>query len=198
LFLVLLALIKKNSILQSKINVFAINNQEGNPFINHLLVNSYLDLLDSNFETLFTEKTDIGIESLYAVCTNGKKDKCCSKFGIQVFDALRNLDKDVWQCMHLGGDRFAPNILHLPYSHLFGHLNIEEVKELYESTRGNKIFIRRYRGACCYGKYESVLFSGQNCFCPLLLLSSPRADTPRPEQKCDFMRRVAADLTLSK
>src|SRR5262249_46855313 len=48
----------------------------------------------------------------YFVCTNGQRDLCCARFGLPVYSALRErVAGRVWQTTHLGGHRFAPNIL---------------------------------------------------------------------------------------
>ena len=49
------------------------------------------------------------------VCTHAKHDQCCAIRGRPVAQALAVRRPDlVWECTHLGGDRFAPNVLLLP------------------------------------------------------------------------------------
>jgi hypothetical protein len=49
---------------------------------------------------------------VWLVCTNGKRDACCAKFGLPLYGALAEAalggSVSVWQCSHLGGHRFAP------------------------------------------------------------------------------------------
>ena len=150
-------LIKKNNTQETILNVYAVNNQQEFPFINHLKIHNYLELLELDYQNFFGEmKIGVKQEALYLVCTNGKKDKCCSKFGLPIFNTLSFLNQNVWQCTHVGGDRFAPNILHLPYSHLYGHLNLNELDEFYATTSTNNIFISKYRGISCYNKSEQA------------------------------------------
>ena len=55
------------------------------------------------------------------VCTHGKYDVCCGRFGYLAYQTLRTnygSSKEnnlrVWRVSHLGGHRFAPNILDMP------------------------------------------------------------------------------------
>lgn len=53
--------------------------------------------------------------SLALVCTHGTHDVCCALKGRPVAAALAARWPDAtWECSHLGGDRFAPNVLVLP------------------------------------------------------------------------------------
>ncbi|MGH3061784.1 MAG: sucrase ferredoxin, partial [Gaiellaceae bacterium] len=53
---------------------------------------------------------------LLVVCTHGKRDRCCAKYGQPLYDALRRETETghVWQSTHVGGDRFAGNVVVLP------------------------------------------------------------------------------------
>src|SRR5437764_885854 len=44
---------------------------------------------------------------LLLVCTHGKHDRCCARYGRILYEALRDQVEDdwVWQCSHVGGDR---------------------------------------------------------------------------------------------
>ena len=58
------------------------------------------------------------------VCTNGRHDQCCANRGRPVVRALREspwADR-VWECSHIGGDRFAANVVVLPDSLYFGRV----------------------------------------------------------------------------
>lgn len=82
------------------------------------------------------------------VCTNGKKDKCCSKYGLPIFNALATyLQKDqLWQCSHTGGDRFAPNLIVLPQFLHYGRLRLSEVTSFVDSIKASEIYLPAFRG----------------------------------------------------
>ncbi len=59
------------------------------------------------------------------VCTHGRHDVCCAVRGRPVAAALAAAATgwDVWECSHVGGDRFAANVLLVPSGELFGSLD---------------------------------------------------------------------------
>jgi len=64
----------------------------------------------------------------YFVCTNGQRDVCCARFGLPTYAALRErVGERVWQTTHVGGHRFAPNVLALPQAALYGRVRPADV-----------------------------------------------------------------------
>jgi hypothetical protein len=60
---------------------------------------------------------------LYAVCAHGTHDVCCAIRGRPVAAALgRARPGQVWESSHVGGDRFAANVLVLPSGLLYGRV----------------------------------------------------------------------------
>jgi hypothetical protein len=60
---------------------------------------------------------------LYLVCTHGRHDACCALRGRPVAAALeRERPGRVWECSHVGGERFAANLLLLPSGLLYGRV----------------------------------------------------------------------------
>jgi hypothetical protein len=64
-------------------------------------------------------------DPLLLVCANGRRDRCCGHSGGRLADALwRGPHADrVLTCTHLGGHRFAPTALLLPFGALHGRLD---------------------------------------------------------------------------
>jgi (2Fe-2S) ferredoxin len=61
---------------------------------------------------------------LILVCTHGVHDTCCAIRGRPVAAALAERWPDrVWECSHVGGDRFAPNVVLLPDGFYYGNLD---------------------------------------------------------------------------
>ncbi|MDK3255985.1 sucrase ferredoxin [Blastococcus capsensis] len=59
----------------------------------------------------------------YLVCTHGGHDACCALRGRPLARTLPTPGPtDVWECSHLGGDRFAANLLVLPYGFYYGQV----------------------------------------------------------------------------
>ena len=80
----------------------------------------------------FPEPPGIGVPgppSLHLVCTNGRHDPCCADFGRPVMRALTDAGApDAWECSHVGGDRFAANIVCLPEGIYYGRVEPERAR----------------------------------------------------------------------
>ena len=60
---------------------------------------------------------------VYLVCAHGGHDACCALRGRPLARALpADSPDDVWECSHLGGDRFAANVLVLPHGFYYGQV----------------------------------------------------------------------------
>lgn len=85
--------------------------------------------------------------SLHLVCTHGRKDWCCAVRGRPVAAALADLDPDgVWECSHLGGDRFAASVLTLPSGVLHGRVSPQDAPAVLAAARRGKVLPRLLRG----------------------------------------------------
>jgi hypothetical protein len=83
------------------------------------------------------------------VCTHGQHDSCCGRRGYPLFDALRQYDElDLWQCSHIGGDRFAANAVVLPWGLYYGPVEAREAQALVGSITRGEILLPSYRGRC--------------------------------------------------
>jgi len=91
-------------------------------------------------------------EPLFAVCTHGKRDRCCARYGRPLYDALHDqVDPEwVWQCTHVGGDRFAGNLVCFPEGLYFGRVGLGDVLQLLDHYLGGRIYLDCYRGRCVY------------------------------------------------
>lgn len=84
---------------------------------------------------------------LFVVCTHGKRDRCCATFGRPLFEALsRRLGGWAWQSSHLGGDRFAGNVVCLPAGLCYGRVYPEDVGALLDRHLAGEVYLDRYRG----------------------------------------------------
>ncbi len=83
----------------------------------------------------------------YFVCMNGQRDRCCARYGRPVYAALRErVAERAWQISHLGGHRFAPNVLCLPQGALYGRLAEQEVALFTEKVEGGELDFSCLRG----------------------------------------------------
>ncbi|MBD0349083.1 MAG: sucrase ferredoxin [Thermoleophilia bacterium] len=88
---------------------------------------------------------------LLLVCTHGKRDRCCARYGRPLYDRVREwVNEDwVWQSTHVGGDRFAGNLVCLPEGLYFGRVGADAWPLLDEYLAG-RIWLDRYRGRSCH------------------------------------------------
>ena len=91
-------------------------------------------------------------DPLYLVCVDGKHDKCCAKFGLPLYRAMVRAAGDaVWQSSHVGGDRFAANLVCLPSGVYYGHVDPHEADQVVRDTAAGYVFLEKFRGRSCYG-----------------------------------------------
>jgi len=89
----------------------------------------------------------------YFVCTNAKRDLCCAKFGRPTFAALHKQIPDrSWQTTHVGGHRYAPNILALPQGAMYGRVMADDVSRFLTNTEKNEVAIEFLRGNTNFSK----------------------------------------------
>lgn len=75
------------------------------------------ELVDAPWNGSVGERAD---RPLYLVCAHGGHDACCALRGRPLARTLPA--DDVWECSHLGGCRFASNVLVLPYGFAYGQV----------------------------------------------------------------------------
>lgn len=82
------------------------------------------------------------------VCTHGRRDACCARLGPPLYDALRRfVEPDaLWQCSHLGGHRFAGNVLALPFGVMLGRVRPVDAPRIAAELAANVIPLAHYRG----------------------------------------------------
>ena len=85
---------------------------------------------------------------LFLVCTHGKHDPCCARYGRPLYEALRDeLEPDwAWQVSHIGGDRFAGNLVCLPEGLYYGRVDRETAGAVLDEHLARRISIANYRG----------------------------------------------------
>ena len=89
---------------------------------------------------------------LFLVCTHGKHDRCCAVYGRPLYDAVRELVEDewVWQSTHVGGDRFAGNLVTLPQGVYYGRVEAGEALPVVDAALRGRVHLPHYRGRSCH------------------------------------------------
>jgi hypothetical protein len=119
------------------------------------------DLVDLDLAACLAGADSAGVpldHPLLVVCTHGKRDRCCAKFGRPLYDEVcEQAERDwVWQSTHVGGDRFAGNLVCLPAGLYFGRVEPGDVWSLLDELLADRIALERYRGRCSYTFQEQA------------------------------------------
>lgn len=86
-------------------------------------------------------------QSVYLVCTHGRHDICCADKGRPLFRAMSKLRPDqTWETSHIGGDRFAGNLVVLPRGDYFGRLEPDDAGILVDEYEAQRLDLAHHRG----------------------------------------------------
>ena len=120
---------------------------------------------------------------LFLVCTHGKHDRCCAKFGRPLYDAVREQVEDdwVWQSSHIGGDRFAGNLVVLPDGVYYGRVEPAEAWPVVEAALDRRIHLPCYRGRSSHGFAAQAAELGVREQTGLLGVDDVQVTSIRPE-----------------
>jgi hypothetical protein len=106
------------------------------------------------------ERTGLGrphSDPLYLVCTNGRRDACCARLGVPVLRALEAARPGAaWECSHIGGHRFAANVVCLPDGLCYGRVSPADAPELVRRHEQGEIVLDRLRGRASLAPAEQA------------------------------------------
>jgi hypothetical protein len=91
-------------------------------------------------------------DPLFLVCTHGRHDVCCAEQGRPLAAALSTTyPKQTWECSHIGGDRFAGNLLVLPDGLYYGRADRETGPRIAKLHQEGQLDLEHLRGRTAYG-----------------------------------------------
>lgn len=131
------------------------NSRPGEERLYALEFEHHDDLLAYDFADALIDGQTPGVpveHPLMIVCTHGKRDRCCAKYGRPLYDGLKGkVDPAwVWQSTHIGGDRFAGNLVVLPEGLYFGRVDDDDLDPLLNRYFDRELYLDRYRGRSTY------------------------------------------------
>ncbi len=154
-----LLLIKQNELFHDSGSAFfvALANQP-HPTLYKFHFKRYEDLLDFDLLSLSSGDakyaTQLSVNPLYLICTNGIRDQCCAKFGLPAYSGLaKKFGPHVWKSSHQGGHRFAPNMLCLPQGLCYGHASSANAALIVRKYRRAEIHLPNLRGRASYPQH---------------------------------------------
>ncbi|HKR22271.1 MAG TPA: sucrase ferredoxin [Pyrinomonadaceae bacterium] len=149
-------LIKQERNVAGPLSLFVARSRESSSSIIKYEFFEYEQLLDFDLASALAGGSPPGAtpweRPLFLVCTHGKRDKCCAKFGIPIYKTIQTLagESAVWQSSHVGGDRFAANVICFPDGVFYGHVTDETAKHIVKEYSERRIVLRNFRGRSCY------------------------------------------------
>ncbi|OLE51855.1 MAG: hypothetical protein AUG51_21005 [Acidobacteria bacterium 13_1_20CM_3_53_8] len=140
---------------EGNLNLFAAHCHERVPFIKKFQIESYEQLLEIDAAQIASERGAgggvVSREPLFLVCTHGRRDKCCAKFGYPLYKSLKSsAGSSVWQSSHVGGDRFAANLICFPHGLFYAHVTEEAGRKIIGEYTERRMVLEKYRGRACY------------------------------------------------
>jgi hypothetical protein len=148
-----LLFIKQDRVASRELSLFIVYTREADPSIFRLKFKAYEQLLDIDLAAAGQSLAHaVEFKSpLYLVCTHGRRDKCCAKFGYPVYKTLRaHAGDSVWQSSHVGGDRFAANLVCFPHGLFYAHATTESGCAIIDEYGRRRLVLDKYRGRACY------------------------------------------------
>jgi hypothetical protein len=125
------------------------------PWLERTRLGSVADLFQADLSPLALGRPpgvgELDPGPLFLVCTHGRRDPCCAERGRPVARALHAANGDrAWEVSHIGGDRFAGNVVAFPHGLYFGRLEPAAAILAARSYEDGRIDLEHYRGRSCY------------------------------------------------
>lgn len=138
----------------ARLNVFAARTDPVAPVLEHGTVADLREVLDLDLDGLRRGGSS-GLAPhpgpLFAVCTNGRHDACCAEFGRPAAMALAAAHPELtWEVSHIGGDRFAGNMVVLPHGLYYGRLSPDDVVDVADRHLAGEVSLAHLRGRSTY------------------------------------------------
>jgi len=106
-------------------------------------------------------------EPLFLVCTHAQRNACCARLGGPLAQALAaRYPGQVFQTTHVGGHRFAANLVILPHGLYYGPVGVAEATAAIGAYQLGAVTPGRYRGragqpkAAQQAEYEALIRAG--------------------------------------
>ena len=134
--------------------VFAAFAHAERPWVETVVLDDVETLVELDLEGLAAGRSP-GLtpydDPLFLVCTHGRHDACCAELGRPLCRAMHEVaPEDTWEVSHIGGDRFAPNVLVLPEGLYYGRLAPEDAAGFVAAHRAGELTLPHLRGRCSF------------------------------------------------
>jgi hypothetical protein len=150
-----LLFIKQEREMRGHLTLFTVRSTETDASISRVKLTGYEQLLNFNLDAILRGEQSAGVEPwerpIFLVCTHGRRDKCCAKFGYALYKSLKaDAGDNIWQSSHVGGDRFAANLICFPHGFFYAHVTQDAGRQIINQYSQQTVSLNNYRGRCCY------------------------------------------------
>ncbi len=189
------------------ITFFVALTREHDPALYEFHLSSYEDLLTLDLAALCAGDAAFDAHRrtapLFLVCTHGRHDRCCARHGVPVIEQLAaHVPNAAWQSSHMGGHRFAANMLCFPHGVNYGRVTAENVLSLTSAYSAGQLVPAHYRGRAAYTKpiqaadYFLRMETGIDGLEAFTLLDAARTPEGWRVRFADQQKNTAHTLTL--
>jgi len=130
--------------------VFAVSARPGAAWAETAVVDHPSELLRLDLAELRAGRSlglDRHAEPVFCICTHGRHDACCAERGRPVAAALAEAyPEQTWEVSHLGGDRFAGNMLVAPDGLYYGRLTPQAAVAVAAARLDGRLELDHLRG----------------------------------------------------
>ncbi|RSM76958.1 sucrase ferredoxin [Kibdelosporangium aridum] len=113
-------------------------------------INDLHDLAELDLDAILDGRGGIGKPyqgPMFLVCTHGTKDMCCALLGRPLASSLGSTYPGrAWEVSHVGGDRWAGNLLVVPDGFLHGQLDPDEAAVVVKAALAGEVDPEHLRG----------------------------------------------------
>lgn len=130
-----------------------VNSAPGHEAVTWGEVRDPADYLTAAFDDPGTPSDELVI----AVCAHGRHDECCATRGRPVAALLADRDEQaVWECSHVGGDRFAATMLLFPHGVNYGRADVLDARQMVDEYRAGRVMLPGLRGISAFRFVEQA------------------------------------------
>lgn len=130
------------------VHVFVASATGAEPWLAEGVFENVNDLnLDSLVHGVVPESCILVSEPVFLVCTHAKRNACCARIGLPLARFLaEELPGEVWETTHVGGDRYAANLVCLPHGLYYGSMSQAAAIAVANAYRHGEVVLDRFRG----------------------------------------------------
>ncbi|MGJ6963034.1 sucrase ferredoxin [Streptosporangium sp. G11] len=138
----------RRNLVENGIHVMVADSGSAEPWIAEGVIAGPDDLrLDSVVAGVVPESCILVSEPVFLVCTHAKRNACCARIGLPLARSLaKTLPDTVWETSHVGGDRYAANLVCLPHGLYYGSMSQAAAIAAADAYRSGEVILDRFRG----------------------------------------------------